>query len=33
MREERSKQYFDTDLLGNGGYAVNEEDQLFDKVR
>lgn len=31
-REERSKQYFDTDIIGAAGYTPDDTDELFDRV-
>ena len=31
-REERSKQYFDTDLMSADNYMGDEADELYDKV-
>ena len=31
-REERSKQYFDTDIIGAAGYTPDGTDELFDRV-
>ena len=31
-REENSKQYFDTDIIGAAGSTVDDTDELFDRV-
>ena len=32
-REERSNQYFETDITGGASYAADDAEELFDKVR
>ncbi len=31
-REERSKQYFDTDIIGAAGYTADDTEEIFDRV-